>query len=174
MRLIDADDTLDTIEKYCGDYFNHDDQSFDKNAVRIVIKMAETIDPVHFAGGCYCKECKYYKPYEFPESGRIIYQCCNSSASYLEESKPDDFCSKGTKRLPLQDEIIEWLNNRAFFADTITKTEYLMQQIYLDKSSNYEGKQKDQEEIANNCKTVADAYYYVQTHKLNVNKFYKL
>lgn len=72
----------------------------------------------------------------------------------------------------LQDEIIEWLNNRAFFAETITKTEYLMQQIYLDKSNNYEGKQEDQEEIANNCKTVADAYYYIQTHKLNVNKFY--
>ena len=53
------------------------------------------IDPVHFAEGCYCKECVYYKPYEFPESGRVIYQCYNSSASYLEESKPDDFCSKG-------------------------------------------------------------------------------
>lgn len=53
------------------------------------------IDPVHFAGGCYCKECKYYKPYEFPESGNIIYQCYNSSASYLEEHKPNDFCSKG-------------------------------------------------------------------------------
>ena len=59
MRLIDAEDTLDTIEKYCGDYFNHDDQSFDKNAVRIAIKMAETIDPVHAAISAYCKECIY-------------------------------------------------------------------------------------------------------------------
>ena len=53
------------------------------------------IDPVHFAGGCYCKECKYYKSYKFPESGRIIYQCYNPSALCLEECKPDDFCSKG-------------------------------------------------------------------------------
>lgn len=56
------------------------------------------IDPVHFAGGCYCRECKYYKPYEFPESSNIIYQCYNSSASYLEEHKPNDFCSKGAKK----------------------------------------------------------------------------
>lgn len=55
------------------------------------------IDPVHAAGGRYCKECIYYKSYEFPESGRIIYQCYNSS-SYLEECKPDDFCSRGVPK----------------------------------------------------------------------------
>lgn len=82
MRLIDADDTLDTIEKYCGDYFNHDDQSFDKNAVRIAIKMAETIDPVYAAGGCYCKECWYYTEWgECKELGNIM--------------KPNEFCSRG-------------------------------------------------------------------------------
>lgn len=82
MKLIDADDTLDTIEKYCGDYFNHDDQSFDKNAVRIVIKMAETIDPVHAANACYCKECWYYTEWgECKEFGDIM--------------KPDEFCSRG-------------------------------------------------------------------------------
>lgn len=82
MRLIDADDTLDTIEKYCGDYFNHDDQSFDKNAVRIVIKMAETIDPVHAANACYCKECWYYTEWgECKEFGDIM--------------KPNEFCSRG-------------------------------------------------------------------------------
>lgn len=85
MRLIDADDTLDTIEKYCGDYFNHDDQSFDKNAVRIVIKMAETIDPIHAANTCYCKECYYYTEWgECKEFGDIM--------------KPDEFCSRGVIR----------------------------------------------------------------------------
>lgn len=58
---------------------------------------APIIDPVHASGGCYCKECIYYKSYEFPESGRIIYQCYNSS-SYLEECKPDDFCSTGVPK----------------------------------------------------------------------------
>lgn len=131
------------------------------------------IDPIHVAGGVYCYECRYCKQ-EQDNSNNTKYHCTNYSFYDFNERNPDDFCSKGIKRLPLQDEIIEWLNNRAFFAETITKTEYLMQQIYLDKSSNYEGKQKDQEEIANNCKTVGDAYYYIQTHKLNVNKFYDI
>ena len=61
------------------------------------VDAAPIIDPVHVAGGCYCKECIYYKSYEFPESGRIIYQCYNSS-SYLEECKPDDFCSRGVPK----------------------------------------------------------------------------
>lgn len=85
MRLIDADDTLDTIEKYCGDYFNHDDQSFDKNAVRIAIKMAETINPVHAANVFYCKECWYYTEWgECKEFGDIM--------------KPDEFCSRGVMK----------------------------------------------------------------------------
>ena len=82
MRLIDADACWDKILNGCC-------------TTEAAVINAPTIDPVHAAGGCYCKECIYYKPYEFPESGRIIYQCYNSSASYLEESKPDDFCSKG-------------------------------------------------------------------------------
>lgn len=61
------------------------------------VDAAPIIDPVHTAGGCYCKECIYYKSYEFPESGRIIYQCYNSS-SYLEECKPDDFCSRSVPK----------------------------------------------------------------------------
>lgn len=85
MRLIDADDTLNTIEKYCGDYFNHDDQSFDKNAVRIAIKMAETIDPIHAANACYCKECWYYTEWgECKEFGDIM--------------RPDEFCSRGVPK----------------------------------------------------------------------------
>ena len=90
MRLIDADDTLDTIEKYCGDYFNHDDQSFDKNAVRIVIKMAETIDPVHAAGACYCKECFHSELNFMPDD---TYWCnrCNCVMPL------NGFCSEGRK-----------------------------------------------------------------------------
>lgn len=85
MRLIDADDTLDTIEKYCGDYFNHDNQSFDKNAVRIVIKMAETIDPIHAANACYCFECE-----KFDHDGGAGF--CNQWSRWTLCS---DFCSHG-------------------------------------------------------------------------------
>ena len=85
MRLIDANDTLNTIEKYCGDYSIHDDQSFDKDAVRIVIKTAETIDPIHAANACYCRECWYYTEWgECKEFGDIM--------------KPDEFCSRGVMK----------------------------------------------------------------------------
>ena len=45
MRLIDADDLLEIIEKYCGDYDCHDSESFDKQAVRMAIRSAPTITP---------------------------------------------------------------------------------------------------------------------------------
>lgn len=93
MRLIDAD--VLTEEFWKPEYRTQTRRDFIS-----VINKFPTIDPVHFAGGTYCKECIYYKPYEFPESGNIIYQCYNSSASYLEEHKPNDFCSKGKKGNP--------------------------------------------------------------------------
>lgn len=58
----------------------------------------ENLDPIHVAGGIYCEECVYYKSYEFPESNKKIYQCYNQCASYLEERKPYDFCSRGKKK----------------------------------------------------------------------------
>ena len=45
MRLIDADDLLEIIEKYCGDYNCHDSESFDKQAVRMAIRSAPTLAP---------------------------------------------------------------------------------------------------------------------------------
>lgn len=98
MRLIDADDTLDTIEKYCGDYFNHDDQSFDKNAVRIAIKMAETIDPIHFAGGCYCKECLHSEPVEYEDNEGWITPMNEYWCNEHKNTMPlNGFCSEGRK-----------------------------------------------------------------------------
>lgn len=98
MRLIDADDTLDTIEKYCGDYFNHDNQSFDKNAVRIVIKMAETIDPVHFAGGCYCKECLHSEPVEYKFADDWVVPIDEYWCNEYKITMPlNGFCSEGRK-----------------------------------------------------------------------------
>ena len=98
MRLIDADDTLDTIEKYCGDYFNHDDQSFDKNAVRIAIKMAETIDPVYAAGGCYCKECLHSEPVEYKDNEGWVTPMDEYWCNEHKITMPlNGFCSKGRK-----------------------------------------------------------------------------
>ena len=101
MKLIDA---IPIIEKYKNyEYFSgyeDFDDGVETGVLSIIdeLENASEIDPIHAAGGIYCKECQYYKSYEFPESGRIIYQCYNSSASYLEEYKPDDFCSKGVSK----------------------------------------------------------------------------
>lgn len=95
MRLIDAEALIEKIK-----YSSHDYERVRIDTVTgclLTDFISPTIDPVHAAGGCYCRECIYYKSYEFPESGRIIYQCYNSS-SYLEECKPDDFCSRGVPK----------------------------------------------------------------------------
>ena len=98
MRLIDADDTLDTIEKYCGDYFNHDDQSFDKNAVRIAIKMAETIDPVHAVGGCYCGECFHSELIEYEDNEGWVTPVDEYWCNEHKITMPlNGFCSEGRK-----------------------------------------------------------------------------
>lgn len=95
MELIDANTNVqDYVETWmcnCSDYGRQHVMAVDD------VRTLPVIDPVHAAGGCYCKECIYYKSYEFPENGRIIYQCYNSS-SYLEECKPDDFCSRGVPK----------------------------------------------------------------------------
>lgn len=137
------------------------------------VDAAPIIDPVHAAGGCYCKECKYCKQHHEEQTNETSYKCTKYSFYNFSDRQPNDFCSQGTLKLPLQEEISSWLTERTFFANDVSPTEFIMQQIYFDNPM-YEGKQEDQQEIANNCKTVADAYYYVQTHKLNVNKFYKI
>lgn len=161
MRLIDADACWDRILNGCC------------YTTEAAIMGTPTIDPVHAAGGCYCKECKYSKQNYNEQTKNTSYRCTKYSFYDFSDRQPNDFCSRGMVRLPLQQEISSWLTERTFFTNDISPTEFLMQQIYFDNST-YEGKQEDQQEIANNCKTVADAYYYVQTHELNVNKFYKL
>lgn len=98
MKLINVDPIIEKYKdyEYFSGYEDFDD-GVEAGVLSVVeeLENASEIDPVHAAGGCYCRECIYYKPYEFPESGRIIYQCYNSSSSYLEECKPDEFCSKG-------------------------------------------------------------------------------
>lgn len=176
MKLIDA---ILIIEKYTN-YENFSgyedfDEGVEAGVLSIVneLENASEIDPVHAAGAVYCKECKYCNQNYDERTSEISYKCTKYSFYDFSDRKPNDFCSHGMLRLPLQEEISAWLAERAFFADSVSQTEFIMQQIYFD-DPKYEGKQKDQEEIANNCKTVEDAYYYIQTHKLNVNKFYDI
>ena len=171
MRIIDADALIERIK-----YSSYDDERVRIDAVTgclLTDSVSPTIDPVHAAGAVYCKECKYCKQHHGEQTNETSYKCTKYSFYDFSDRQPDDFCSQGILKLPLQEEISAWLTERVFFTDSVPETEFLMQQIYFD-NPKYEGKQEDQQKIANNCKTVADAYYYIQTHELNVNKFYKL
>lgn len=69
MRLIDADACWDRILNGCC-------------TTESAVMNTPTIDPVHAANACYCKECYYYTEWgECKEFGDIM--------------KPDEFCSRG-------------------------------------------------------------------------------
>lgn len=168
MRLIDSDALIKRIE-----YSSHEYERVRIDTVTgclLTDSVSPTIDPVHAAGAVYCKECKYCKQHH--DTNETSYKCTKYSFYDFSDRQPDDFCSQGILKLPLQEEISAWLTEISFFADSVSETEFIMQQIYFD-NPKYEGKEEDQKEIADNCKTVADAYYYVQTHELNVDKIYK-
>lgn len=55
------------------------------------IKKAPTIDPVHAAGGCYCRECKH----GYERVGRKPYGCYLHGKSGITLHEPNDFCSDG-------------------------------------------------------------------------------
>lgn len=65
------------------------------------LKELSTIDPVHAANTCYCKECLYYEPFrDYPDcSKKLPYGYCYYW-KYEEGESPNevdenDFCSKG-------------------------------------------------------------------------------
>jgi hypothetical protein len=63
-----------------------------------LIDEQRIIDPVHVAGGCYCRECKYFieaSDWPIPIGGRNT-QCIKVQST----RKPDDFCSEGKKKEP--------------------------------------------------------------------------
>lgn len=170
MRLIDADALVKRIK-----YSSHDYERIRIDTVTgclLTDFVSPTVDPVHAAGAVYCKECKYCEQNCKGQTNETSYKCTKYSFYDFSNRQPNDFCSQGTLKLPLQEEISTWLIEKAFFADSVSEIEFIMQKIYFD-NPKYEGKEEDQKEIANNCKTVADAYYYVQTHELNVDKIYK-
>ncbi len=72
-RLIDADkvnpsDVFVGISDFAADC---------RNAVVKLLAAQPTIDPIHAAGGCYCRECRsLYKSID-PFNGHVSYRCSN-------------------------------------------------------------------------------------------------
>lgn len=90
MRLIDAENL---ILDYSGlAYVPYNDFYGIANLFAEQIRSAPSVDPVHAAGACYCRECKYFDPDEniAPNTG---------SCSFVEMVRFfDDFCSKGERK----------------------------------------------------------------------------
>ena len=63
-------------------------------AVMRHIQEASAIDPVHAAGGCYCRECKHWMEVDTIYDKDMV--CINQG--YMRVAKlPGDFCSKGER-----------------------------------------------------------------------------
>ena len=79
MRLIDANAINFRLSKDATPYLTVCD-----------IENAPTIDPVHVAGGCYCRECNFWD-----SDGR-----CEplKNGLIIEFTEPNDFCSYGERK----------------------------------------------------------------------------
>lgn len=108
MRLIDADRFAAYIENGLADTLPdfHTDK-WRAIAVRLAkdfvqdIKDQPTIDPIHAAGGCYCRECVHFKPHpdnKFRGDKWFICDSCPLNTEYAPFVKPDDFCKWGKPR----------------------------------------------------------------------------
>lgn len=86
-RLIDADAAKIRFANYREDCINEDDINAADVFADVVSELDEfpTIDPVHAAGACYCRECKHWKEH---------YDYCKEFAA---ERNQGDFCSHGQR-----------------------------------------------------------------------------
>lgn len=83
MRLIDAN-ALPFTTLTDGGYWTRD------VVYKADIASATTVDPVHAAGGCYCRECKYF-------DRELQYAKC-VAINGLKVATECDFCSYGKRR----------------------------------------------------------------------------
>lgn len=98
MRLIDADALIEVVKKW---YWDDEQQNLHPDADLFVhylittIKDRPTIDPVHAAGGCYCRECRNFG--EDKEYGKSW--CKRPFGCYgCLPVNHDAFCSYGEKK----------------------------------------------------------------------------
>lgn len=89
-RLIDADDFLKWLD--VGHLRNPGEVCFCEADVAHMIKSRATIDPVHAAGACYCRECIFARE----RYGNL--ECINGVAYRNTWNNPDMFCSYGRRR----------------------------------------------------------------------------
>lgn len=84
-RLIDYQAAVD---RYYTEFEKQDicDWEQDRDLLKQCFDESPTIDPVHAAGACYCRECKHWQEH---------YDYCKE---FAEERNQGDFCSRGQRR----------------------------------------------------------------------------
>lgn len=89
MKLIDADinipDYVTTWNCHCSDYGNQHVMAVDD------VWTLPEIDPVHAAGGCYCKKCQYSTQQDIPWKDLIFCKL------HRDTMPLNGFCSEGRK-----------------------------------------------------------------------------
>lgn len=90
MRYIDADALMDNIEKYCGDYFCHDEESFDKGSVRIAVKGAPTADVAPVVHGAWILVCANAHHYDISVEEKC--SVCGRYVYRYDTQPQDNFC----------------------------------------------------------------------------------
>lgn len=93
-KLIDADALKENLTTEGCDYDGAEYFAYLSGIERIKdeIDEAPEIDPVHAAGGVYCRECKYFDDYSRTVS-------FNRECMYTDQPRSkNDFCSRGVKR----------------------------------------------------------------------------
>ncbi len=95
MRLIDADALVRQLTTEGCDYYGAEFYAYvaGLDHAKNEIEDADEIDPVHAAGGVYCRECKFAQ-----KRGYGYLFCTNGNRKYAGWCKDNDFCSRGIKR----------------------------------------------------------------------------
>ena len=101
MKLIDANPI---IEKYTNYEYFSGYEDFDEGVETGVLSVidelenASEIDPIHFAGGTYCKECLHSEPVEYEDNEGWVTPMDEYWCNEHKITMPlNGFCSEGRK-----------------------------------------------------------------------------
>ena len=86
-RLIDADSLIERLKFKRRLNGNIPDKCAGYDSAIAQANKLPSVDPVHAAGACYCRECRNYNK---PRLGWCSH--------HMDRENPDDFCSWGKRR----------------------------------------------------------------------------
>ena len=81
--VVDLDSVIEQLENEWG-----------YEGMREDLFKLPTVDPVHAAGGCYCRECKHYEEVTAVYGKDMV---CTNQGCMKVAKLPDDFCSRGER-----------------------------------------------------------------------------